>query len=248
MHFNGKLLIFSVMMLVAAGPWEGFVRSLRAELDRREMPDEILFLPYALSDLHFQDERAGIWSLSALDAIRYRTDSSDVRFDPDRSTEIALNRLQELFREYGDWARVLAAYSTSPSALSALEAEARLLGIRADSVVACVPVLANLANAMRDYADRPEAAFERIEILSREREAERQLLLQQEAAARQARQDSLKKQQAAQQEKIMYTIRSGDTLGAIALRYRVRVSDLKRWNNLRSDLIRAGHKLIIYRR
>ncbi len=223
-------------MLVAAGPWGEFVRSLRAELDRREMPEEILFLPYALSDLHFQDERSGIWSLSALDAVRYRTDSSDVRSDPDKSTEIALNRLQELFREYGDWTRVLVAYSTSPSALSALEEEARLTGTRADSAVARAPVLVSLANAKQDCADRPEAAFERIEIRTREREAERQLLLQQEAAARQARQDSLKKRQAAQQEKIEYTIRSGDTLSAIALRYRVRVSDLKRWNNLRSDL------------
>src|SRR5690606_34952990 len=44
---------------------------------------------------------------------------------------------------------------------------------------------------------------------------------------------------------VRYRIRRGDTLGHIASRYGVRVSDLKRWNNLRSDMIREGRILII---
>ncbi len=46
--------------------------------------------------------------------------------------------------------------------------------------------------------------------------------------------------------KITYTIQSGDVLGSIASRYKVSVSDLKRWNGLSSDNIRAGDKLVIY--
>jgi membrane-bound lytic murein transglycosylase D len=47
-------------------------------------------------------------------------------------------------------------------------------------------------------------------------------------------------------EMISYRVRSGDVLGAIAMRHRVRVSDLKRWNNLRSDNIRTGQRLAIW--
>lgn len=43
----------------------------------------------------------------------------------------------------------------------------------------------------------------------------------------------------------VYRVRSGDTLGAIARRYHVSVANLKRWNNLRSDRLSVGQKLIV---
>ncbi len=46
--------------------------------------------------------------------------------------------------------------------------------------------------------------------------------------------------------KIVYRVKSGDVLGKIAMRYNVRVSSIKRWNNLHSDMIRSGQKLNIY--
>ncbi|WP_416242054.1 LysM peptidoglycan-binding domain-containing protein [Arenibacter sp. GZD-96] len=45
---------------------------------------------------------------------------------------------------------------------------------------------------------------------------------------------------------IRYRVQSGDVLGKIADRYRVRVSDLKDWNGLRSNTIRVGQRLTIY--
>lgn len=42
-----------------------------------------------------------------------------------------------------------------------------------------------------------------------------------------------------------HTVRSGETLGAIARKYRTTVTNIKRWNNLRSDVIRVGQKLRI---
>ena len=47
---------------------------------------------------------------------------------------------------------------------------------------------------------------------------------------------------------IRYRVKSGDYLGKIARRYGVRVSDLKRWNGLRSNNIRIGQRLTIYPR
>ena len=47
-------------------------------------------------------------------------------------------------------------------------------------------------------------------------------------------------------ERVVYKVRSGDVLGKIAQRYRVRISDLKKWNNLRSNLIRIGQRLNIW--
>ena len=48
--------------------------------------------------------------------------------------------------------------------------------------------------------------------------------------------------------KIRYRVRSGDYLGKIARKYGVRVSQIKQWNGLRSNAIRAGQRLTIYPR
>ncbi len=46
--------------------------------------------------------------------------------------------------------------------------------------------------------------------------------------------------------KIVYRVRKGDTLSTIAERYNVSVSSLKRWNNLKGNLIREGQRIIIF--
>ena len=47
-------------------------------------------------------------------------------------------------------------------------------------------------------------------------------------------------------DRIVYKVKSGDVLGSIAMRHRVRVADIKKWNNLHSDVIRAGQRLNIW--
>ena len=284
-----------------------FVDSLRTELGRRIMPERLLFLPLALADQRFDEGREGIWSLTALDAIRGKArlsvtstnsvtstgsvtgkeatgsdtgvrsdgrsvaltgsvtepvevtesadraespvtepvevtggglpDSLDVRFDERIATRIALDRLQELFGEFGDWDEAIVAYAVSPTALAAMDSTS----------FANAPILKSLRRAEEEYSENIPAAFERIGSLAERRKAEHQAFLREQAALRQARLDSIRKRQAERTDRISYTIKRGDTLGGIAARYRVKVSDLKRWNNLRSDMIREGRKLVIYR-
>jgi membrane-bound lytic murein transglycosylase D len=52
----------------------------------------------------------------------------------------------------------------------------------------------------------------------------------------------------AEQNQVRYKVRSGDYLGKIAERYGVGVSQIKRWNGLRSNNLRIGQRLTIYPR
>lgn len=76
-----------------------------------------------------------------------------------------------------------------------------------------------------------QAVFDSVTVASR-------LLAESQTAAR------LKAIKAANAE-IIYRVRSGDTLGAIARRHRVTVRQIKAWNGLKSDLIRIGQRLRI---
>ena len=48
-------------------------------------------------------------------------------------------------------------------------------------------------------------------------------------------------------KKIYYTVKKGDTLSEIAVKYRTSVSKIKRWNGLRNNIIYPGKKLVINR-
>ena len=46
--------------------------------------------------------------------------------------------------------------------------------------------------------------------------------------------------------KVFYTVKTGDNVGFISTWFHVRASDLRYWNNIHRDLIRAGQKLVVY--
>ena len=48
--------------------------------------------------------------------------------------------------------------------------------------------------------------------------------------------------------RVRYKVRNGDYLGKIANKYGVRVSQIKRWNNMRSNNLKIGQRLTIYPR
>lgn len=246
-----KRIVIGMLLLAAVSPQAkcvspGFIDSLRVELSRRGMPESFLLLPYALADQSSDPERGGLWSLSSLDAVRWRSlnpgavtvaDSVDIRFDAAISTKAALDRLQELFNEYACWDKAVVAYATSPTALNAMDSVA----------LAEASVLRSLRKAEREYSENPLAAYEKVDSLVNARKQAREAALREQAALQKARLDSLRKKQAEVTDRISYTIKKGDTLGGIAARYHVKVSDLKKWNNLKSDLIRDGRKLVIYK-
>jgi membrane-bound lytic murein transglycosylase D len=47
-------------------------------------------------------------------------------------------------------------------------------------------------------------------------------------------------------DKVVYTVKSNDNLGLISAWHKVRVSDIKYWNKLHKNFIKAGQKLVIY--
>lgn len=47
--------------------------------------------------------------------------------------------------------------------------------------------------------------------------------------------------------RIIHKVKDGEYLGRIASKYNVSVAKIKKWNNLKSDNIRVGQKLVIYR-
>lgn len=48
-------------------------------------------------------------------------------------------------------------------------------------------------------------------------------------------------------ERIVYRVKNGDYLGRIASRHRCSVAEIKRWNGLKSNNIRVGQRLVIYK-
>lgn len=47
-------------------------------------------------------------------------------------------------------------------------------------------------------------------------------------------------------DKIVHTVHSGEVLGTIAEKYKVRISDIRSWNNINGNLIRINQRLNIY--
>ena len=60
--------------------------------------------------------------------------------------------------------------------------------------------------------------------------------------------ENIKNAGSVEAERIVYKVKSGDYLGRIAARYHVSVSDIKRWNGLRSNNLRIGQRLVIYKK
>jgi membrane-bound lytic murein transglycosylase D len=51
-----------------------------------------------------------------------------------------------------------------------------------------------------------------------------------------------------QQRKIIYTVKRGDALGKIASKHGVSLSNLRSWNHLKSNTIKQGQRLVIYKK
>src|SRR5688572_21151940 len=111
---------------------------IRAELRRREMPEDLLYL--ALIESGFSPKAyskaaaSGLWQFIAETGQRYGLEVSpevDERRDPIRSTSAALDYLQELYDRFGSWYLAAAAYNTGENRVARILRE-RAGGARGD--------------------------------------------------------------------------------------------------------------------
>ncbi|NMB37736.1 MAG: LysM peptidoglycan-binding domain-containing protein [Bacteroidales bacterium] len=262
------------------------------QLALRNMPAELALLPEAISNMSMPGNRAGIWALDALDAVKYglKVDPvHDQRYDDTLCTLAALSSLQEHFERYGEWDLAIAAYLHSPAVLNnclqsgdstlllhtitlsdlsqmeksethspseefsiiyfnqpiSLEAVTHLSGISAAEFSKNNPIFrSDPLVPLEGYGLRfPVEIAANIEVDS--------LYAVTTRMVEERKAEVLKKKKQAEEERkqtsIIYTVKYGDTLSGIARKHRVRVSDIKKWNKLKSDFIREKQKLIIYK-
>ena len=101
---------------------------ITAEIQRYRLPDELKYLPLALSRMnpnHDRDGRTGVWDLPVLVALRYGltvNEHHDERYSVEAATQAALHYLSDLHAVTGDWWDCLLAYTNSPAALNQVKA------------------------------------------------------------------------------------------------------------------------------
>jgi membrane-bound lytic murein transglycosylase D len=108
--------------LTLARPYLFFVLE---EVKKRNMPAELALLPFLESSFNVRRGKglnpAGLWGLMPVAARHLNlmnTPFKDERRDIVRSTEAALDLMQELYAKYGDWHIALAAYNWGPGNVS----------------------------------------------------------------------------------------------------------------------------------
>ena len=108
--------------LILARPYLYFVLD---EVKKRNMPTELALLPFLESSFNVRRGKglnpAGLWGLMPVAAKHLNlvhTPFKDERRDIVRSTEAALDLMQELYTKYGDWHIALAAYNWGPGNMS----------------------------------------------------------------------------------------------------------------------------------
>lgn len=217
-------------------PYEGLVTAAVREAG---LPVSYRWLPMLLTDCdtnYANPYASGMWALSVPAAHRYGllvNDSIDERRHDVASTVCATAYLKDLRDHFGgNDTLVLRQYAL------------------------CVPVLRvgvdsllwALERMEREYVSGKHTSGFLVPMEQVQADAARRdSLLQQERERRAAEIAARKAKAAAQPSYIIYKVRSGDYLGRIAQRHHVTVSQLKRWNNLKSDSIREGQKLKIYK-
>lgn len=243
-----------------------FIDSALAE---RNMPLELRYLPLALSGMrrnYCEGDRCGAWQLPTLTALHYGLmidENQDERFDLRASTLAALDCLNELYQHYGDWWYSILAYTNSPVALQhALghQGEAPQLWDFSDNkllpntqiiadYIACV-YLGNEGHLVFHKIADPEIKREPVKPAEPANTTNKTVADNNNkkvgpstASTGSATGSGTKAETTPKTQK--YKIKKGDTLSKIASKYHVSVSNLKKWNNLKSDRIREGQTLTI---
>lgn len=217
--------------------YEAYDSPVTVMTQEAQLPGAYAFLPLLLTDCDntFTGRFAsGAWALSVPVAVHYGllvNDTIDERRNPILATRAATRYLKDL-RTYfdGNDTLVLRQYTLCMP----------LLRVGADSL------LWALEKTENEYrrGERTSSFLEPLSVAHQEAERRDSLLREQ----RRKRAEEIAQRQAKDKPSyIIYKVRSGDYLGRIAQRNHVTVRQLMQWNNLRSDFIREGQKLKIYK-
>ena len=223
------------------------------ELNQRNMPQGIKYLPVALSSMqkkYTNGDRCGIWAMPTLVALRYGLEvdeNQDERFSIEASTKAALDYLCDLYGQYQNWWFCILAYTNSPTALHhALMKSDKYLDLwdlYHQNLLPDSNIIPDFMACFYVYSSEDRLVAEPVAEVA---ETKPDTLALSESKPAETKQPVADKKVEKQEVRIQkYTVKKGDTLSKIAQKYHVRVSDLKKWNHLKSDRIRDGQKLII---
>lgn len=230
------------------------------ELQKRSMPLEMKYLPFALSKMDpnfMKGERRGYWSLPTVVALRYGLSidaQNDERLDLEPSTHAALDYLLELNAKYNNWWLSVLAFANSPNALhhalmrsdnipelwdydeEKLLPDTKIIGDLIAYIYLDNQGELTFTQPIKKTAVQPVVETKAIEQNQSDKAPEQSV----------TKQDTTPKTTPKPKQNVTYyTVKKGDTLTKIANKYHVTVNDLKKWNNLKSDRINAGQKLTI---
>jgi membrane-bound lytic murein transglycosylase D len=110
---------------VVLGAAEAHLPMIERELARHGLPNELKYLPFALSafnpQAHSNSGEAGLWMLTYPVALKHGlvvSEYIDERRDPEKCTVAAMRWLQDLHGRYGDWPTTVMAFSCGPANLT----------------------------------------------------------------------------------------------------------------------------------
>ncbi len=244
--------------------FESYSTFMETELQKRSMPLELKYLPFALSQMNpnfTKGDRRGYWSLPTVVALRYGLSidaQNDERLDLQPSTRAALDYLSELNAKYNNWWLSILAFSNSPNALHhALMRSDDILELWDFDDGKLLPntnVIGDLIAYI--YLDNqaelrftqpiqksiaPSVTEPKTVSQSQSSEMPKQTVTKQDTTPKTTPKNTTKPKQ----NVTYYTVKKGDTLTKIANKYHVTVNDLKKWNKLKNDRIDVGQKLTI---
>ena len=202
-------------------------RFLEKELQTRDMPLELKYLPVSLTKMQpdYQNrERCGVWALPTLVGLRYGltiNDRLDERFVVEASTRAALDYLAELQQKYNDWWHSILAFASSPNALQhAMTHSDKTLEVWDFYDQKLIPeshVICDFIACVYAYHNHGDTT----------------------AIA------ATEEDKPVSPHYSKHIVKKGETLGHIAIMHHVTVSEIQEWNHLEGDLIRDGQELII---
>jgi len=230
------------------------------------LPKELAYIPLALTQMNpFSENKtaAGVWQLPYLLAVAYGltvTNEIDERRDIKKSTPAAIAYLKKLSEQYEDVWELIIAYSNSASALEAAKIRTNQSknvwdlyafgNLPNKRIIPDFITYVYLANFYQSHHIKPVMPDWNKEIIPRnavENNAKPVVTTVQTKPLSMENTKNVAVGKKQEPKKTIYTIKSGDTLTKIAKIHHVSINDIKKWNNLKSDRINAGEKLVIYR-